>query len=87
MVYRLSSDVKIVGEDQLVMMDVRQGKYYSCNRIAAMIVRGLARGEALEAITQNVEMKFSQTDSGIKADILRFLEKLVLVKLCHVANY
>ena len=87
MSYRLSSDLRIIESDgQLIMMDVGQGKFFSCNRLGTLIVTYIRAGESLEMIVRKLEGRFSQSPDTINRDTRRFIEFLISKRLCHVAK-
>ncbi|HKW17040.1 MAG TPA: PqqD family protein [Terriglobales bacterium] len=86
MSYALSQNLRIVSTgEQMIIMDVKQGKFYTCNQIGATIVNLLRSGHTLDSIAETLEEQSKQSHNRIKNDILLFMQTLVQKNLCHVS--
>lgn len=87
MTYLVDSNLKILDTgDQLVIMDVKRGKFYACNQTGAIVVNSLRAGEAMDAIVGELEKRFNTAADLIGADVLRFIQLLVQKKLCRTPD-
>lgn len=85
--FTLSSNLRIVNlEEQSVIMDVKQGKYFACNRTGALIINSLRMRCELGEIIKSVQDRFGQPSDQIRNDVSSFLQQLVQNLLCHVSD-
>ncbi len=62
--------------DELLMLNVEQGAYYSLDPIAADIWRILEQPTRVDAITEQLQKRYAVSAEQCQADVLEFLEKL-----------
>ncbi len=63
-------------QDELMMLNVEQGAYYSLDPIAAEIWKILEQPAQVEAITEQLQKRYAVSPEQCRADVLEFLEKL-----------
>ncbi len=62
--------------DELMMLNVEQGAYYSLDPIAAEIWRILEQPARVNDITEQLQKRYAVSAEQCRADVLEFLEKL-----------
>lgn len=77
MVKRISSSVMLapVGED-VVILDTRQGKYFSCNRLGREIFEALQAGQLPSDIVKNIVEDYSVVAEAAEQDVQSFIADL-----------
>lgn len=72
-------------QDELMMLNVDQGAYYSLDPIAADIWRILEQPTQVSALTEQLQKRYSVSAEECQADVLDFLEKLLANGMIRVA--
>ena len=67
--------------DELVMLDIDQGKYFSLNPVSTRIWDLLEEPKTLEDIVAILMEEFEVTESECHSDVEEFLKELVKLKL------
>ncbi len=62
--------------DELMMLNVEQGAYYSLDPIAAEIWKILEQPTAVNDLTEQLQNRYAVSPEQCQADVLEFLEKL-----------
>ena len=62
--------------NELMMLNVDQGAYYSLDPIAAEIWRLLEQPMQVETLADQLQKRYAVTPEQCRADVLEFLEKL-----------
>ena len=79
----ISDDVSaILDRDGAVILDTKAGKYYSLNRVAADVWRGIEAGRPLDAVVADLAAKYDQSHDNIASDVdalVAALQRLGLV--------
>jgi hypothetical protein len=66
----ISDDVSaIMDRDGAILLDTKAGKYYSLNRIAADIWRGIEAGHPLDAVVADLQTRYDQPHEAIASDV------------------
>ncbi len=63
--------------DELMMLNVEQGAYYSLDPIAAEIWRMLEQPMQVDAIVAQLQKRYAVSPEQCRADVLEFLAKLL----------
>ncbi|MBI2059058.1 MAG: PqqD family protein [Nitrospirae bacterium] len=61
---------------EIVLLDLRKGRYYGLQDAAALIWKGIARGEAVEAIGRRLLRNYRVTAERAQRDILTLARTL-----------
>lgn len=64
-------------QDELMMLNVEQGAYYSLDPIAADIWRLLEKPARVEDLTNELVQRYAVTPEQCRADVLGFLEQML----------
>lgn len=79
----INDDVSaILDRDGAVILDTRAGKYYSLNRVAADVWRGIEAGHSLDDVVADLASRYDQTRDNIAGDVnalVASLQRLGLV--------
>ncbi len=62
--------------DELMMLNVEQGAYYSLDPIAAEIWKILEQPMRVDALTEQLQKRYDVSAEQCQADVLEFLGKL-----------
>jgi hypothetical protein len=66
----------VIDADGAVLLDVRRGKYYSLNGVAAEIWRRLEAGQALPEIETDLTRTYEASGETLHRDLMEFLDRL-----------
>ena len=82
-VYARNADLMVAEmDDDLVMMDVAQGSYFSVNRVGAHIWTQLEEPQSIAALVTSVGAAFASDDTAqIQGDVEAFLTDLAANKI------
>ncbi len=72
-------------QDELMMLNVDQGAYYSLDPIAADIWRILEQPTQVSALTEQLQKRYSVSTEECQADVLDFLETMLSNGMIRVA--
>ena len=86
--YLLSSSIRLhKTNDRMIIMDVRLGKFYTCNAAGALIIELLRECVDCDALlTRLAERLKSAAPPTLRVDMLSFLDTLVKNKLCSLES-
>lgn len=76
--FRIAPDVharEFAGE--LVILDMKRGRYFSLDDIGTRVWRGISRGETPRAIADAIVSEFSEAPERVLADLIRLADELV----------
>ena len=84
---RIQNHVHAVTDpDGAVLLDVKNGKYFSLNGVGADIWEGLQGGLSVPEIEARIEREYGAPPERVKADVAAFLGRLHTEKLVHAAR-
>jgi hypothetical protein len=73
----ISDDVSaIIDRDGAIILDTRAGKYYSLNRVAADVWRGIESGQPLDALIADLQSRYDQPPDQIDSDVHALIASL-----------
>jgi hypothetical protein len=82
--YTVPSDVRIAFDDHsAVLLDLRNGKFYSVSSVGALILQRLLERKSVSEIASYLETRYGKTRSEIDGDLRSFLSDLIKKGLCH----
>lgn len=85
--YLLNQDVRIASvEEQLIIMDTAQGKFYTCNAVGSMVLKMILDGRTLDSVIAHLAEHSKHSTKLIHDDVFRFVDSLVEKKLCHASE-
>lgn len=77
-VYRIADHVKsVIDADGAVLLDIRQGKYFSLNGIAVEIWRQLTLGRTVAEIEVHLAGLYDAPEAVLQQDARTFLDQLL----------
>lgn len=80
--YSIAPDVVFCElQDRLVLLDTRQGTYFSLNPVAALCWELLARPHSLDDLTRGVAIEYSISEADCRDDITQLLTDLAAAGL------
>lgn len=87
----MSSTIQVLGHvrsvmdpDGAVLLDLRQGRYYSLNGVGAEIWSQIESGRSVPEIESHLEGTFGAPRDTVRADVAAFLDDLSRKKLVDV---
>jgi hypothetical protein len=87
MKYQLTEHVRVTnGSREAVLLDLRNGHYFTTNELGATILRGLSEGKSAAEIATSIASTFNVEITRASADLGAFLDRLQvrqLVKVCE----
>jgi hypothetical protein len=85
--YQVPGHVKsVIDGDGAVVLDIRQGKYFSLNGIGADIWRYLEAGEALTEIELRLARTYDAPEETLRRDLAEFVEQLKTGQLVYARD-
>jgi Coenzyme PQQ synthesis protein D (PqqD) len=73
----ISDDVSaIMDVDGAIILDTKAGKYYSLNRVAADIWRGIEAGQPLEQVAQDLASRYAQPPDEVLSDVRALVDSM-----------
>lgn len=68
-------------DDEVIVLDLAQGEYYSLEDSAALIWQRLEEHKSLGQIAQELTLRYSATRAQVEGDLEEFIENLLACKL------
>jgi hypothetical protein len=59
----------IMDRDGAIILDTKAGKYYSLNRVAADIWRGIESGQPLDQLASDLATRYAQPHEDVLSDV------------------
>ena len=82
--YRIPAHVRaVIDEDGAVLLDIRQGTYFSLNPLGVEIWRHLESGLTTAEIEERVLTEFDASPDVVRTDVHQFLQELSASQLIH----
>lgn len=71
-------------DDDIVMMSIEQGSYFSLDSIGSAIWADLARPTQINALCKRLVTRYQVEQTRCEADVLHFLDEMVAVGMIEV---
>lgn len=82
----ISDDVSaIMDVDGAILLDTKAGKYYSLNRVAADIWRGIEGGESLDEVARDLASRYGQPPDEVMSDVQTLVASLQRLGIVVIA--
>ena len=76
----------VMDPDGSVLLDLRQGRYYSLNGVGAVIWEQIESGHSVSEIETHIEGAFGAPHETVQADVAAFIDDLQRRKLVDVRD-
>lgn len=81
--YVLSENVRVLDDDeQVIIMDVKRGRFYCCNQSAALILDSVRAKHHFDAIVGRIKESFEHPSANVRDEVQRFINTLIRYQLC-----
>jgi hypothetical protein len=67
--------------DEVVLVDVRQGVYFSLNEVGSIVWQALESGASLDQVVSGVITAFAVDEATARADVIKLTDELVAAGL------
>lgn len=83
--YTINNSVKLtIIEEESVLLNVEDGKYYGIDEVGTEIVSLLARNEHISNIVNKIARSYNVEETKVASDVERFIARLSQLKLVEV---